>query len=526
MLWIAFESVRHLNFSSMPMASIKATFRIAALFLLAFALVPLLVVHTRLANGLSPAIPADFQQPSLFFKVTSTATFKHPTSKSDYNNDSAIIQAEFQHPPGDELGSNRTIVTSQSEERAIGTSDSHKNSWINGCHPIPSDVQNTQKGPPTGLLVVLAVASDEAWVRRDALQRICHAIPTQIDYFLEPQSLDMLFLIEEEGLDWTMEKFVSCWGLQQLEDAASRTWQNLDGTTLTATTYHSPGNGKTKIFLARTKLEYPHYIQKDQSILSQPITPRSCQAPRKYIQATRWYTRELLHLGILKEYDYFLKIDTDILFLDTIPFHILQDMANRNAIFGHTAEYHPKGSKTCAQGIQQAMINFTETVRNTNTQDLPSWKGSLCTNSPEVQRDTDQYYTNFIIGKVSFWQSPMVLEWSNFLNEFPRGFFTYRWTDQIFWHYAMGLFLENYQDHVIDYTNLRCMPHPNCWLSSYNFQRYGRDAWHNCDNGGFFVHPKDFRIVNSKKKEPIRHSVWNVSQPLFQSTYQKDCSIK
>jgi hypothetical protein len=488
------------------MTSIQHIFRVVALFLLGFALLPLLIVHTKLASQIM--VPLIVQHPEF-----------HSAIMRETNHSAIILQQ-------DATSTIQSTAMIQSQQ----TSD-----WVDGCHVLPT--QSAQPAtPPTGLVVVLALRPKERLVMEDSRQRICHTLPSQIEYFLIPQGLDMLFLIQEEaGSSWTIDQFVKCWKLEQ--SGAERTWQNLDGTTLTATPYHYvAAKSTTTIFLGKTILEYPQYIQEDKSVLSQPITPRSCQAPTEYIQATRWYTLELLHLGILPEYDYFLKIDTDILFVESIPFHLMQDMSNRNAIFGHTAEYHPKGSKTCAQGIQQAVLNFTEIMQartaETSTSStrfssgLPTWKGSLCTISPETQRDTDQYYTNFIIGKVDFWQSPWVLEFASFLNEFPKGFFAYRWTDQVFWHYAMGLFLTNFQEFVADYSNLRCMPHPNCWLSSYNFQRYGLNAWHRCDNGGYFVHPKDFNIVGSKKKEPMRHLVWNVSQPLFQSTYQKDCSVK
>jgi hypothetical protein len=75
----------------------------------------------------------------------------------------------------------------------------------------------------------------------------------------------------------------------------------------------------------------------------------------------------MLNLAILKEYDYFLKIDTDVVFVESFPFHLLQDMAMKNAVFGHTAEYHLRGSKTCAMKINAAMVNFTETHPIENT---------------------------------------------------------------------------------------------------------------------------------------------------------------
>jgi hypothetical protein len=54
---------------------------------------------------------------------------------------------------------------------------------------------------------------------------------------------------------------------------------------------------------------------------------------------------------------------------------------------------------------------------------LPSWNGTSCSIEQEEQREADQYYTNFIVGRGEFWQSPWILEWFNFLNKYPEGFF-------------------------------------------------------------------------------------------------------
>jgi hypothetical protein len=428
--------------------------------------------------------------------------------------------------------------------------------WLDGClvqprlsqrdtrnamQPMSTYPPKSNKSPPTGIVVVLATGTDDsAQVQQDNFRRICKALPTQIEYFLEPQGLDMLFLVEESQ-GWTVESIVACLRLEAVESNVNRTWHNLDGSILHAVPHHMDPRRTSRqsvpklatVYVGTTQTQYPNYIQKDPSILKQPIIPKSCEAPRKYIQATRWYSRELLHLGILQDYDYFLKLDTDILFVDTIPFHLLYDMQRKNAVFGHTAEYHPKGSKTCAQGIRDAVLNFTESSASeiSKTPDGVhwEWKGSSCSTSPELEANVDWYYTNFIIGDVRFWQSPWVLRFSDFLNEHPKGFFSYRWTDQIFWHHAMGLFLENYSDHVADYTNLRCMPQPNCWYSSYDFRKFGHDAWHRCDNDGFFLHAKDYQISshNRRNTKPRRRLVWNETtsplRPLFQSTYQKHC---
>ena len=464
--------------------------------------------------------------------------------------------------------------------------------------PSSSPSTSTSSKPPTGLVVTLLASTDDRRESHETFRRICKVLPKQIEFFVEPQGLDMLLVIEENNNQlWTVDKFVSCLRLTPVSssvaaaatttttttaetatatattvsiddgndgptDTKNKTWTNLDGTNMTATPYryeaystissHSsptsssdPSNRFSTIYISTVRLRHPSYVQLNPSILQQPIIPPSCEASRQYIQATRWYTREMLHLGILQDYDYFFKVDTDIIFVDAIPFHLLYDMdrrgrddgnndQRRDIVFGHTAQYHPKGSKTCALGIKHVVDQYIEYVagtRNGLEHDRrqhtvqSKWNGQRCSNSPELMSDVDWYYTNFIIGKVDFWQSREVLQFSNFLNEHPEGFYKYRWTDQIFWHHAMGLFIEDYEKHVVGYTNLRCMPDPNCWYSSYNLKTYGADAWHRCDNNGFFLHPKNYYVpANLTKNRPTGKFIFNTSQPLFHSTYESDCS--
>jgi hypothetical protein len=455
----------------------------------------------------------------------------------------------------------KSIIERETKSFKPGTSTESMD-WVDGCfskHTATTTTSNTFKSnnrPPTGIVITIIVKTDDTpQVQQDNLRRLCKSIPTQIEYFLQPQQLDMLLLVEDEdeeeekqqqqhGSSSTAKFIISCLQLQHEDGHNStsstiKTWKNIDGSISSATPYHFTPNRakahdgnegddsyKPTIYIGTTKLQYPLYIQKDPSILKRPITPKSCEAPKKYIQATRWYTREMLQLGILQDYDYFIKLDTDILFVDTIPFQILNDMKRKDSYFGHTAEYHPKGSKTCATGIRNAVLNFTQSVKQTSKQ----WKGAQCTMSPELEWDVDWYYTNFIVGWVPFWTSDWVLQFSSFLNEFPHGFFSYRWTDQIFWHQAMGLFVKDYAERVVDYTTLRCMPDPNCWFSSHNFKEYGQDAWHRCDNNGYFLHTKDYQISrkNRKNTKPLSSTVvWNHStsnEQLYVSTYQKDCS--
>ncbi len=135
-------------------------------------------------------------------------------------------------------------------------------------------------------------------------------------------------------------------------------------------------------------------------------------------------------------YQYFLKMDTDIVFHKSPPFFILHDMEQKGAVFAHTGEYHPVGDGSCAQGILDAIHNFTTSgrgravvdqetsmmtttartkyqeqqhqqgddgyheinlswnkifVTDNRTNPAPPWRGSICSDqSPIMDRDADQ----------------------------------------------------------------------------------------------------------------------------------------
>ena len=212
----------------------------------------------------------------------------------------------------------------------------------------------------------------------------------------------------------------------------------------------------------------------------------------------------MLHLGILQEYDYFFKLDTDVIFEKSLKFYILQDMYNKGSIFAHAAEYgHGDGS--CAPGILPAIDDFVKdmklqetNVANDDQQDITDWKFNICSSHmKEMQRNADQYYSNFMIGSVKYFTSYWVLEFAKYLSEYPKGWFYNKWGDQIFWHYAMGIFVTNFTNYVEDYTDIRCKPNIDCWYSVFHTQIYGDNATEQCDMtpNGIFVHTKNLDLA-------------------------------
>lgn len=401
--------------------------------------------------------------------------------------------------------------------------------WKNGClvsRSLPRKSIDSQ--PPKGLVVTMALAPKNRQHLAQGRSQICQNLINQWVFFLNPQQMDALLVIQDEDKRWNTKRFSNCLNLTSTNN--TKTWKNFDGSQLTTTEYRYPSLPNTKIYLAATTVYYPLYIRKNHTLLElRKRGPQGCSARLRYLQGCRWYTREMLHLAILQEYDYFLKMDTDIIFRKSPNFFMLQDMQNKGAVFAHAAEYHPRGDGSCAPGILTAISEFVtqSSYKGLTTKNSPSsWKSSVCSDTPEVQRDTDQYYGNFLVGSVEYFTSPWVLEFANFMSEYPQGYFYNLWGDQIFWHFAMGLFLDQFTNYVVDYTDLRCKPDPTCWYSIFDKEKWGPNATERCDDPkGIFAHTKSLEFAQMVRESAlyipsIPTVLDDLSQPLFVSTYK------
>ena len=480
----------------------------------------------------------------------------------------------------------REKIPRRSQSASSSSSSPSLLQWSNGCQEWIND-KTTQRDRnpleetsslPTGIVVTLVMIPDEKHYQKGMRTLLCNALASQMMHLLGPQQWDLLLLLTTNttaAVATTITPFRTiqqCLNLSTHTDEESdedakgpphqRVWNNLDGSNLTATLYHyhvghDDDNGKkiaTRVYLATYRPQWPWYMQQqnttttnnnngssNQKLVVTEVDPPECNAPRSYIQSTRWYTNEMLHLSILQEYDYFIKLDLDIFMERTIPIDMLHDMKQRRAVVGHTAAF-PEGLGTdCAKGIVKAVQEYLDrhnhSIHHDATREIhkESWQGRYCTEKHdtwELATDTDLYYTNFFIGLVEFWTQPAVLDLARYLSEYREGFFRHRWTDQIFWHQAMGLFLKSKkQQHVADYTAFRCSVEPNCWRAVF-FEDLYTDSYHRCDNGGYFRHEKNpfahwvpptpaawTRSRLWRKRTHHEEEMWN------NLTYRDDCAV-
>jgi hypothetical protein len=393
-------------------------------------------------------------------------------------------------------------------------------SWSGVLPPHVVEQELLSKPPPTGIVVTLLLG------RNPVLERaICGKFfASQLNYLIQPHELDILLVVapsfnhrnqEQDGEEQflSLSRLRQCLGLTDasLENQHSneRTWINLDGGSITTWEYQLPAKNAmsrpTRVFLATSNLVGTNTTTIPKKLR---MDPPACQAPLDYILGTRWYVDDMLHLSLLQNYEYFIKLDPDVLFFNPLPFHLLHDMKVKGALFAHTAEYPPRaksGSAQCAKDIVTAVQEFSHqherihasiTTASIDSNTSLGWAGVPCTTSPQtVFRNADRYYTNFIVGRTDYFQSKQVRALGNFFAQYPNGFFRHRWTDQVFWSMALGLWVTEYDDPnhnqqvVADYTEFRCAPLRNCWLSSHDAKTFP-DASNRCDNHGYFLHTK------------------------------------
>ncbi|CAB9498792.1 expressed unknown protein [Seminavis robusta] len=437
--------------------------------------------------------------PLIYYYSINSSTSSSATDRYALSSSTTRIRKEQLSPPHlQTLSSTQFLLDLTAPlEPVLNTTTTPTNNNQPGCLAwrgalSPQQVRDhllTTTYTPTGIVMTLVLG-------QSSLDFLCRFFPSQWQLVIQPQGWDVLLVLgymdndNDRKRSKQKEQLISCLALQETQPPRQQTWINQlnNNSTVTTREYHidhtnnnvtTTTHSNSRIFLTEMALAVPLAALQNNGKLP-PMYPRQCQAPKAYVLGTRWYVYEMLHLSILQEYDYFIKLDTDVVFLQPIPLHLLHDMTIRRAIWAHFGAYPPHIQAPCGTGIVAAVQDFLQTTTSTNQ------PRQLCSshNTQLFQKDADLYYTNFVIGRTDFFTSPPILQFSRALSA-PNGFFRYRWTDQIVWHFAMGLLVaDNFQKAVVDYSEFRCTPRNHCWMSVHY---YNHDR---CDNGGVFFHTK------------------------------------
>lgn len=126
--------------------------------------------------------------------------------------------------------------------------------------------------------------------------------------------------------------------------------------------------------------------------------------PIGYRHMCRFFSGQMYEKEILHEYDYYLRLDTDSYITTRIPYDIFE-LAKQNEIYYGFIKIEEDNPK-----VVEGLWN---TVNEKYPNDLP---------------ENLMFYTNFELGKVSWFLTSGYMEFYNYLDE-KGGFYTKRWGD-------------------------------------------------------------------------------------------------
>ena len=220
------------------------------------------------------------------------------------------------------------------------------------------------------------------------------------------------------------------------------------------------------------------YIHANMHVMPAPVDTRykfTCNGlsenkgfSRFYVEGTAWYTYQMFrdHAKFLRKYKFFLKIDYDVYFFKPMYFKILNSFKNKNIVFMHGGMAYHEG---CAKNARQISISYLEKFNLTSKS-----KKARVVNSKgkyfliDIPSSSDIYYTNFMGGRMSFFSSAGTLRYAKYL--FDRGeYFKTRWTDQVYWHNALGIHIQNFEKHVVSLEQYRFKPNILPSLREHSF---------------------------------------------------------
>ena len=175
---------------------------------------------------------------------------------------------------------------------------------------------------------------------------------------------------------------------------------------------------------------------------------------RFYVEGNAWYTYQLFlqHSKFLSKYTFFLKIDYDIFFFKPIYPALLNTFSEKEVIFMHGGIVYGENCAKKAREISNDYLRAHNLVSKSKRIRAKNSKGEDF--EINIPASCDLYYGNFVGGLVSFFSSNEVLRYAKHM--FVHGnYFNFRWTDQVYWHNALGIHVKNFETRVKSLEHLR-----------------------------------------------------------------------
>mmetsp|Transcript_1043 Transcript_1043/g.3839 ORF Transcript_1043/g.3839 Transcript_1043/m.3839 type:complete len:381 (+) Transcript_1043:272-1414(+) len=212
---------------------------------------------------------------------------------------------------------------------------------------------------------------------------------------------------------------------------------------------------------------YEVRIKENEFVIRTPYsvdTLYTCKGPndkkgfsRFYVEGNAWYTYQLFrdHGLFLKNYSFFLKIDYDVFLFKPIYSRIINAFSDTRTIFIHAGLAVHHG---CANKFDLKTVEYLRSEsREIKTASMSAYDSKGNKVKIHLPSESDVYYGNFVGGTIRFFGSSEVLKYAEFLFR-TNGYFLFRWTDQAYWHNALGVHIKNFQARVYSMEDLRFKP--------------------------------------------------------------------
>lgn len=208
-------------------------------------------------------------------------------------------------------------------------------------------------------------------------------------------------------------------------------------TTIKASAIHERVPGSTQVRVVEIKVSEPPLRASVSDFCDCCCNNRTIRVDKKtgvrggrynvgYCNMNRFRTLEMYRHPALRDFDYFVQLDTDMHIEKPMPYDPVAKMADAHAVFGYVKlEIRPDPTLDCNLGMYEAIDKWMARQRL-----VPVYRPEKGTS----------YTGNFNIGDLRFLRTDEYYAFSRWINNEATGIYTHRWGDQAFLPNILGAY--------------------------------------------------------------------------------------
>jgi hypothetical protein len=146
-----------------------------------------------------------------------------------------------------------------------------------------------------------------------------------------------------------------------------------------------------------------------------------------YRHMCRWFSGEMYKHETLKNYDWYLRLDSDSFLLSKIKYDIFDHMKSNNYIYGYMSEYD-KDEEFVVKDLLKATQEYLK-INNILNEKINNWNLQI-------------FYTNFEVGNLSFFKNNQYMSYYNYIDNTGNIYYK-RWGDAPIRWFGVNMFLKD-----------------------------------------------------------------------------------